>query len=367
MTAKAPHTQCHPEARGISSLSTLECCEDEIRQRARARDDTRLVIRSTHAESNLGTPDSRLRQRPTSDSDPVTLSAGARRQMDILLASQPETAPWLGVLAAVLEEAARPGTPPPRPPSGTAVAAADHSPARAFARHTAAGRSAHPHRRATRGSLGASCAGPGRGSGPAGDRSPRRGGYDLGAPLDARAFLEAAVNADGDRLEALARSLDIDPDALAAVAALAVMPLLQALRRRFGPAIDPRWDEGCCPICGGWPHLAEQRGLERVRRLRCARCGGDWAQPGVRCPYCGAIGHESRAALVSEQDGEARKVETCSACRGYLKSVSTLHAWAGDEVALIDLATVDLDLVALEREYERPEPRRLEPGVRVIG
>ena len=121
------------------------------------------------------------------------------------------------------------------------------------------------------------------------------------------------------------------------------------------------------PLCGGWPHLAEQRGLERTRRLRCARCGGDWAQPGVRCPYCGVVGHEARAALVSEQDGEARKVETCSACRGYLKSVSTLRAWAGDEVALIDLATVDLDLVALEREFERPEPRRLEPGVRVTG
>jgi FdhE protein len=188
-----------------------------------------------------------------------------------------------------------------------------------------------------------------------------------GAPLDARAFLEAAVNADGDRLEALARSLDIDPDALAAVAALAVMPLLQALRRRFGPAADPRWEEGWCPVCGGWPHLAEQRGLERARRLRCARCGGDWVQPGIRCPYCGVVGHEARAALVSEQDGEARKVETCSVCRGYLKSVSTLRAWAADEVALTDLATVDLDLVALERAFERPQPRRLEPGVQVIG
>ena len=36
----------------------------------------------------------------------MTLSAGARRQIDLLLASQPETAPWLGVLSAVLEEAA---------------------------------------------------------------------------------------------------------------------------------------------------------------------------------------------------------------------------------------------------------------------
>jgi FdhE protein len=288
----------------------------------------------------------------------MTLSAGARRQMDNLLTSQPETAPWLGVLSAVLEEAAEPTwdavaastvLQAERLP-GTPLLAGAHIPIDArladrwVRRVLALTAEAGPE------AVGLHAA--------AGD-----------AEFDSRAFLEVAVNADGGRLEALARSLDVDPDALAAVAALAVMPLLQALRRRFGPleAVDPRWHEGHCPICGGWPHLAEQRGLERTRRLRCARCGGDWVQPGIRCPYCGAIGHESRAALVSEQDGEARKVETCSACRGYLKSVSTLRAWAGDEVALIDLATVDLDLVALEREFERPEPRRLEPGVRVIG
>ena len=74
------------------------------------------------------------------------------------------------------------------------------------------------------------------------------------------------------------------------------------------------------------------------------------------------VGHEARAALVSEQDGEARKVETCSACRGYLKSVSTLRAWAADEVALTDLATVDLDLVALERAFERPRAETIGAG-----
>ena len=45
----------------------------------------------------------------------------------------------------------------------------------------------------------------------------------------------------------------------------------------------------------------------------------------------------------------------------------TLRAWAGDEVPLADLATVELDLAALEREYERPAPRRLEPGARVVA
>ena len=284
----------------------------------------------------------------------MTLSPGVRRQMDTLLASQPETAPWLGVLAAILEEAAE--------PTWDAIAAstvlqAERSPGTPLLAGARIPIDAALADRWVRRVLAL-----------AAESGPEAIGLRTAAgdvALDARAVLEAAVNADAGRLEALARSLDIDPDALAAVAALAVMPLLHALRRRFGPALDPGWDQGWCPLCGGWPHLAEQRGLERTRRLRCARCGGDWAQPGVRCPYCGVIGHEARAALVSEQDGEARKIETCSACRGYLKSVSTLHAWAADEVALTDLATVDLDLVALERAFERPEPRPLDPGVHV--
>ena len=284
----------------------------------------------------------------------MTISAGARRQIDLLLASQPEAATWLGTLSTVLEEAAD--------PAWDAIAAAatlqmEHSPATpllAGARIPVNARFAdHWVRRLL---VLAAEVGP--------EAIVLRAAASDNA-FDALAFLEAAVNADGDRLDDVARSLNVDAEVLAAVAALAAMPLLQALRRRFGPAVDPRWDEGYCPICGGWPHLAEQRGLERVRRLRCARCGGDWAQPGIRCPYCGVIGHEARAALVSEQDGEARKVETCSACRGYLKSVSTLRPWAGDEVSLADLATVDLDLVALERDFERPEPRRLEPPARL--
>jgi FdhE protein len=303
--------------------------------------------------------------------------------MDLLLASQPETAPWLGVLSTVLEEASHPTW--DAVAASTILADTSRSVGQSVSRSVEA--PSLPTHRLTDSRLPSSGTPLLAGAripidAPLADRWVRRmlvlaaeaGPEAIGlraaaadVALDARAFLEAAVNADADRLEALARSLGIDPVALAAVAALAVMPLLHALRRRFGSleALDPRWVEGWCPLCGGWPHLAEQRGLERARRLRCARCGGDWAQPGVRCPYCGVVGHEARAALVSEQDGEARKIETCSACRGYLKSVSTLHAWAGDEVALTDLATVDLDLVALERDYDRPEPRRLDPGVRM--
>jgi FdhE protein len=280
----------------------------------------------------------------------LTLSTGARRQIDALTQAQPETGPWLAVLEATLAEAAA--------PVWDACAAATTL-QQEFAPGTPLLAGAHipvdPHRvdRWVRRLLAL--------AGAAGsDAIPLRAAASTDA-LDAVALLEAAINNDGDLMENLASTLGLDPDALGAVAPLAVMPPLQALRRWFGSAVDPRWAGGLCPVCGEWPTLAEQRGLERTRRLRCGRCGGEWAQPGLRCPYCGAGGHEHRAALVSEEDRESRRIETCAACRGYLKNLSTLRAWAGDEVALADLATIDLDLVAMERGYGRPEARPLTP------
>jgi FdhE protein len=78
-------------------------------------------------------------------------------------------------------------------------------------------------------------------------------------------------------------------------------------------------------------------------------------------------GHQHRSALVAADDRESRHVEACAACRGYLKNISTLRAWAGDEVVLADLATIELDLVAVEREYERPVARPLTPRARLIA
>jgi FdhE protein len=282
----------------------------------------------------------------------MTLANSAQRQIDALRAAQPETVPWLALLAVALQEVANPvwdavaaGTTlqPERVPATPLLAGATVPvPVAAVERWV--------HRVLTlAGEAGAEAA-------------SLRPVADVVDPL---AFLAAALNADGERIDAIALAAGVDALALHAAASLVAMPLLQALRRRFGPGIDPYWSEGICPICGAWPLLAEQRGLERARRLRCGRCGGDWAQPGIRCPYCDVTGHQARAALVSEEHGEARKVETCVACRGYLKSISTLRAWPGDEVVLADLATIELDLVALERDFTRPEPRRLEPGMRI--
>jgi FdhE protein len=182
-------------------------------------------------------------------------------------------------------------------------------------------------------------------------------------------IFEAGVRQDAERLATLARTLGADAGALSAVAAVAPVPLLRACAARWADRVPAAWDHGACPVCGAWPSLAEARGLERARHLRCGRCAADWPIAWLRCPYCAMADHTRLGSLVLTRDGGAgaadglarvaTSIETCQACRGYIKTVTTLAPTAADELLLTDLATVELDVAAIEHGYARPSG----PGV----
>jgi FdhE protein len=174
---------------------------------------------------------------------------------------------------------------------------------------------------------------------------------------DAMRLLAAAVRQDLAQIGALASAAGIDRGALTSIAHLAAFPLLQSCGRLLEDRIPRSWMEGYCPICAAWPILAERRGLDRTRRLRCGRCGGEWQVQWLCCTYCGEREHERLGSLVPEERGERLNVETCSSCRGYVKSVATLQRIPPFELLLQDLESVELDLVALDRGYTRPEER----------
>jgi FdhE protein len=180
------------------------------------------------------------------------------------------------------------------------------------------------------------------------------------------AIFEAALEEDADRLTALADELGADAGALQAVAAVAPVPLLRACARRWAGRVPPAWDGGHCPVCGSWPLLAEARGLERTRRLRCGRCASDWATAWLRCPFCDTREHERLGALVAEDAPETRRVETCEVCRGYLKTITTLAATPAEDLGLLDLTTVELDVAAVAAGYARPTRRACALGVRLV-
>jgi FdhE protein len=172
---------------------------------------------------------------------------------------------------------------------------------------------------------------------------------------DVLALLEAALCQDHARLTALAEDLGTYPHALAAIAHLAVIPLLQACGRRLASQVPHAWSCGYCPICGAWPALAEVPGLEHTRTLRCARCGAAWRTASLRCPYCNEMDHQHLRVLLLEPHGAAGQIDTCATCQGYLKTHTTLQALPAYAVALQDLATIALDVAALDRGYTRPE------------
>jgi FdhE protein len=171
---------------------------------------------------------------------------------------------------------------------------------------------------------------------------------------------------DVDRLDDIARGVGDARGVLRGLAPLIAMPLLQACRRAWTDQMPGTWPHGHCPICGAWPTLAEVRGLDGARHLRCRCCGGDWATEWLRCPFCGEHDHTQLGSLISADDLEREKIEVCDRCYGYLKTITTFAPIRPEQVVLQDLATVVLDVAAVARGYLPPSPRR-PPAVSIIA
>jgi FdhE protein len=171
---------------------------------------------------------------------------------------------------------------------------------------------------------------------------------------DTFALLEAAITWNTATLEARSREMGCDPAILATMGHLASQPLLLACHRRVENQLPPFWPHGYCPVCAAWPTLAEMRGTERQRWLRCGRCGAGWQFRHHECPFCSNADHRSAGYLAAESERESRRADSCESCKSYLKAISTLGPLSPTEVVLTDLVSLELDAAALEQGYGRP-------------
>jgi FdhE protein len=192
-------------------------------------------------------------------------------------------------------------------------------------------------------------------------RTAFKSGTEKMATLEAAAeeadvfgLFKASLCQDGATLGNVALRLGADTEAFQAVASQIPIPFLHACNRRFARNVPESWIEGYCPICGAWPAFAEVRGIERGRYLRCGRCAAEWQLHSLICPYCGMDDHEQLVRLVPEKGGTMRIVEACKRCLGYVKTFTMLQGTPAARIILDDLASVDLDMAALEQGYCRP-------------
>jgi FdhE protein len=171
--------------------------------------------------------------------------------------------------------------------------------------------------------------------------------------VDFAALLAAGATGDAERLPTFADRWALPPRLLQTLSQLALAPSLRQLSAPLAPLVARAWRHGYCPLCAAWPVLAELRGLEQDRYLRCGLCAASWAVPRLFCPFCGNGEHRSLGYL--EIEGERRcRVETCEDCRGYVKTLATFDAIPADLLPIEDLATVHLDFAAMEQDYARP-------------
>ena len=169
----------------------------------------------------------------------------------------------------------------------------------------------------------------------------------------------AAFGPDLEALESLARRWQIYVEALLFVGrSLAAPCVAQAVRARgdAGP-LRAAAEAHRCPACGCPPSVARLRRADGGRILTCGLCGSEWEAVRLACACCGTLDRASLGVLRLD-DADARWVETCERCKGYIKTVDERKLAEGETVFPVveEVATLHLDLLAEREGYIRRIP-----------
>ena len=178
--------------------------------------------------------------------------------------------------------------------------------------------------------------------------------------IDAGSLLAASLRRDQHALRTGAEHRGLAPDLLWLVAELVVSPFAYLLQRDLlGSAEDGSplcdalnsWSHGYCPSCSSWPAIAEVVSTHRV--LRCSFCSLAWEPRRYACVYCGEAG-DTFVTAAPDDERPDRRLEACSACGAYLKTLDMPVLSPFPTSAISDLETMELDVAAMERGYRRP-------------
>ena len=176
--------------------------------------------------------------------------------------------------------------------------------------------------------------------------------------LDAATLLSACFGRDQRRVRFMASQAGVSPDLAWLVAELALAPFAYLLQQRALPldhaviaAAVSAWDRGFCPACSSWPAVIE--GAHGTHRLRCSFCAAGWQLSSYRCMYCGND-RDSFVTAAPDPEQPTRRVQLCGECGGYAKVLDVSEPIEFPLIAVEDLASMDLDMVAIERKYLKP-------------
>lgn len=176
-----------------------------------------------------------------------------------------------------------------------------------------------------------------------------------GGELDLWELSAALVDGEGSALPERLKERGYPPDLVMTLLRLALLPFLEQVAAQLAPLREKLpWGRGYCPTCGAWPVLAEQRGLEQFRYLRCGLCASSWEVDRVWCLFCGNRDHDKLGYLQVEGEEQKQRAATCDVCHTYVKLRSSLAPLTTPQLLVEEVALLHLDLIAIEKGYAQP-------------
>jgi len=164
-------------------------------------------------------------------------------------------------------------------------------------------------------------------------------------------LLRVVLKKDEEVLSKMAGEVDLESNTLYFLGLMSLRPALAALRQGLSYKMDKKdWPYGYCPLCGSQPDISffDRSGK---RHLHCELCGEEWPHPRLTCPFCQNQDHEALGYFEAESE-EGLRVDFCRKCLRYLKVVDKRAFEETAPMELEALATLHLDVLALEQGFK---------------
>ena len=175
--------------------------------------------------------------------------------------------------------------------------------------------------------------------------------------LDMTKLSTAVLDNNAQAMEEYAKDVGVPQPVLQALTKLSLQPALLATAAVVAKGFTAEnWQQSYCPICGGLPAIAALVGEEGKREALCSFCGHFWQLPRLKCPFCSTEKQEDLRYFYGEGE-DLYRVYVCEQCKGYIKVVDTRETGDPRGLAVDDVVTTHLDLLAEDEGYQRKAPR----------
>jgi len=126
-------------------------------------------------------------------------------------------------------------------------------------------------------------------------------------------------------------------------------PFLQLIAEKAQPEVERMNISEYCPVCFEPVRLATLD-EEGKKVIQCPRCHAHWYAKRLECSHCGNEDHTTIHFLSIEGES-AMQIQVCEQCNGYIKIIDTKQFITKPSVALLDLLSIHLDIVAQDNGY----------------